>query len=207
MASRRRVTARDVVLCAALAVTGASCGVPVSSAPHGLPKSALPQALVQKQQAQAGGAIPAHAVRLHIYLIQEPSQQLVHVNRYQRPPITVQTVLDQLEAGPLAADFQQNYESALPAESHLEAVGAITKSGTATIRLDSSFGKQQGQGPVDELAQIVWSVQDSLRNVRRVRFVESSGDISVEIGNGNFVGRPVSLADFPFAPPLSSANT
>lgn len=206
MVIRRRMAARVVVLCAVLAAVSTSCGVPVSSAPHALPKSALPQALVQKQQPLAGGAIPTHAVRLHIYLIQEPGQQLVHVNRYQRAPITVQTVLYQLEAGPLAADFQQNYESALPAESHLQAVGPITKSGTVTIRLDATFGQQQGQGPVDELAQIVWSVQDSLRNVHRVRFVDSSGDISVEIGNGNFVDRPVSLADFPFAPPLSSST-
>lgn len=175
----------------------AGCAIPVSGTPHLLPKSDVPEALTQRPE-QANpqpNKATSKQVSVYIYLIQSITQNLVPVTRYVAPPPTVQKVLDELEVGPLSADYHVGDESAISPTSHLVAVGPVVK-GTATIRLDDSFIQANGENAVDELAQIVWSVTRTHLGVRQIHFVGPNGPISVEIATGRFVSRPVSQKDY-----------
>jgi hypothetical protein len=138
---------------------------------------------------------------------------------------TVQEVLKLLEYGPYGSDYQDNYGSALNVSSNLQSAGPrptgvgpcprsttapspsggssttttappSTRCGLATIRLDRFFSELQGEAPIEELAQIVWSVTESLR-VTEVRFLGADGrPVAVEKADGRFVDRPVTIADY-----------
>ena len=184
------------VLCLICAVLLSGCGVPLSSSPQRLATSALPAALLQPQQATSADATSSSKGQtIYIYLVASISGNLVEVARSVSRPATVQKVILALEAGPFATEYHDGYESAVSSTSHLVAVGPV-KDGTATIRLDRQYSEQTGEAPVQELAQIVWSVTRTHLGVRQIHFVGPNGPISVEIATGRFVDRPVSQKDY-----------
>lgn len=200
---RRLVVA---LLCAA-ALCLSSCGIPTASSPSKLPRTALPRVL--EQNASSSPACSASDTRLqpvYIYLVQAISGDLVQVARCVTRPATVQKVLDVLEAGPLSAEYHDDYESALNIDSNLQAVGPITpcsKTKTAplcalaTVRLDRYFDQLHGEDPIEELGQIVWSLTRSGLGITDVRFLSPKGlPVAVEIATGRFVNRPVTEQDY-----------
>lgn len=184
-----------------LAALAAGCGIPISSGPHRLATADLPAALVQHQEkppTTTPGQKPPNSKLLpvQIFLIVPFSGNLVPVYRSVSPPVTPQKVLDALEAGPLSVDYHAGYGSAVAQKSHLVALGSV-KHGEATVRLDNQFTQLRGEAPVDELAQIVWSLTAAPLHVRSVRFVASDGvPIAVETATGSFVDRPVTRKDY-----------
>jgi hypothetical protein len=69
--------------------------------------------------------------------------------------------------------------------------------GLATIRLDPYFSQLTGEQPIDELAQIVFSLTESPLHVTEVRFLAPNGrPVAVETSDGRFVNRPVTIADY-----------
>ncbi len=186
-----------VVVLAASALLLGACGVPLSSSPQHLPTSALPAALLQPQQAASPDATSSSkGETIYIYLVESISGNLVEVARSVSRPATVQKVLYALEAGPFTAEYHDGYESAVSPASHLVAVGPV-KNSTATVRLDHQYSELSGETPVEELAQIVWSITSSNLGVKKVQFVGSSNSpVPVEIDTGLFVNRPVTEADY-----------
>ncbi len=201
----------------ALAALLASCGIPVSNAPVPLPRSDVPEALVVSQSVEA--RCPSHNAKVEnvsIYLVQAIQGDLVRVNRCVNRPATVQEVLKVLEAGPVATDYHNNYESALNVASNLVSVGPGTtgvgpcprpakpagRCGLATIRLDHYFSELQREAPIQELGQIVWSLARSPLGVTEVRFLSPAGrPVAVETATGRFVDRPVTVNDHRFLGP------
>jgi hypothetical protein len=190
---------RRLVLPAGLALVAlglGACGIPLSSAPHRLPSSALPAALTQRQPAspqQSPSSTKGQTV--FIFLVSSASGLLVQVDRSVSRPATVQKVLYALEEGPFSTEYRLGYESAVSGASHLVAIGPVIN-GTATVRLDRQYGLLSGETPVEELAQIVWSLTSSNLGVKRVNFVGSNGPVPVEIDTGVFVNRPVTSSDY-----------
>lgn len=180
---------------AALALGSAACGIPLSASPHKLSRSALPLALTKPPPTPSGHAGSSKGETVYIYLIADISGDLVRVPRTVARPATVQRVLDSLEVGPLSQDYRVGDESAVNTNSHLVAVGPV-ESGTATVQLDRYFFQLQGEAPVQELAQIVWSLTQSDLGVQRVRFVSAAGPLAVETEEGRFVDRPVTEYDY-----------
>lgn len=173
-----------------------ACGVPLSSSPERLPNSALPAALLQRQQTPPpGSGSSSRGETIYIYLVASISGTLVEVARSVSPPASVQKVIYALEAGPFATEYHDGYESAVSPTSHLVAVGPV-RNGTATVRLDRQYSQLSGEGPVEELGQIVWSLTSSNLGVKRVQFVGPGGPVPVEIDTGLFVNRPVTTADY-----------
>ncbi len=73
----------------------------------------------------------------------------------------------------------------------------LTECGLATVRLDPYFSQLTGEQPIDELAQIVFSLTQSPLHVTEVRFLGLSGKpVAVETADGRFVNRPVTVADY-----------
>ncbi|MHB8243770.1 MAG: hypothetical protein ACYDGN_00255 [Acidimicrobiales bacterium] len=191
-----------------LALSLAACGIPISQSPSRLPRSALPQVLVQV-------AAPARACHsrgvgfktVHIYLVQAIPGDLVRVNRCVTLPPTVQKVLKVLEAGPFTTEYHNDLESALNINSNLQAIGPVgtcpgplrpkAHCGLATVRLDRYFSGLRGEAPIQELGQIVWSLTQSDLGVTEVRFLgPNGGPVSVETATGRFVARPVTINDY-----------
>lgn len=188
---------RLVLAVLGLAALGLSaCGIPLSSAPRRLPSSQLPAALTQRQPAspqQSPSSTKGQTV--FIYLVSNVSGLLVQVERSVSRPATVQKVLYALEEGPFSTEYRLGYESAVSGSSHLVAVGPVDN-GTATVRLDRQYGLLSGETPVEELAQIVWSLTASNLGVKQVQFVGTSGPVPVEIDTGVFVNRAVTSKDY-----------
>ncbi|MHB1986709.1 MAG: GerMN domain-containing protein [Acidimicrobiales bacterium] len=178
------------------AVLSTACGIPLSGGPHNLPRSALPQALLQRQVPPAAGHNSNVKVEtVFVYLIADVSGDLVPAARSVPRPVTVQEVINALEVGPLSQDYRVGDESAINTNSHLVAAGPV-ENGTATVQLDHYFRQLQGEAPVQELAQIVWSLTESVPGVQRVRFIGTDGPLAVETDTGAFVNRPVSKKDY-----------
>lgn len=193
-----------LLACLLLAAGAGACGVPISASPHRISHSALPQALLELRPPATSptGTQPTTSkeVPIDIYLIQDVSGTLAPVVRQVSPPVTVQKVLDQLEAGPLSVDYHNGDESAVSPRSHLVAVGPVDH-GVATVRLDQSFTRLTGEAPVDELGQIVWSLTKAPLHTTAVRFVGNGGALPVETGDGVFVNRPVTEKDYKLLAP------
>lgn len=191
---RRAAGLASALLAASL--LACSCGIPTSTAPRLMSRSALPAALVQQAPRNSGhGGGSGNFAEIRIYLVQIVSGELVCVTRPVKRPVTVQSVLDELEAGPVPSDYENGDGSALATESHLTFLGMAKK--TATIRLDSYFVSLEGEAPVEEVAQIVWTVIEDDPGVRRIRFLGPSGPIAVETyKTGRFVHRAVGESDY-----------
>lgn len=177
-----------------LGLVAAGCGIPLSSSPRHLPSSALPAALIERQQVAPNNNGTSKGQTIYIYLVAS-SGDLVQVARTVSPPATPQEVLYALEAGPFSTEYHDGYESAVSGSSHLVAEGPV-RSGTLKVRLDRQYSQLSGETPVEELAQIVWSLTASNLGVKQVQFVSSTGPVPVEIDTGVFVNRPVKPADY-----------
>lgn len=172
-----------------------ACGIPLSGSPHVLSRAGLPPALVQPQYPTATdpSGKRTQGEPIIVYLIQGISGDLVPVDR-SIPKVTVQAVVDELVAGPVSSEFEKGYESAINTSSRLVATGP--KRDVATVRLDPQFFQLKGETPVQELAQIVWTLTTSMASVRTVSFVGPNGPIPVEIGSGRFVIHPVGVGNY-----------
>lgn len=186
-----------LVVLAGLALSATACGIPVSSGPHRLPSSQLPASLVEREtEPPPNTAVNAKAATVYIYLIANVTGDLVQVARSVSRPATAQKVLDALEAGPFAYEYRLGDLSAVNTDSHLVALGPVSN-GTATVELDRYYSELEGEAPVEELAQVVWSLYRSNLGIERVRFVAAGGTpLAVEIDTGRFVDRPVTAADY-----------
>ena len=197
----------------------AACGIPISSGPSRLPAAALPQGLLIQQQAThrvCPQSIGRGLKTVDIYLVQAISGSLVAEPRCipTTTPITVQSVLELLEAGPAFAEYYDNIESSINIDSDLQSLGPgptgvascahparpVTfgaRCGLATVRLDRYFTNLQGEQPIQEIAQIVYTLAGTPLGVTAVRFLGPNGLAQpVETADGSFVDRPVTTADY-----------
>ncbi|MGO9195831.1 MAG: GerMN domain-containing protein [Acidimicrobiales bacterium] len=188
---------RRLAVAIALGVTAlaaAGCGIPLATGPQELARSAMPQALTQQQAPPAPNRHPDNAEDIYIYLIAEFSGDLVAVSRTVSPHATVQGVIDELEAGPLSTEYHSGDESAISTGSKL--VGKAPVKGIATVRLDRRFFQLEGEAPVQELGQIVWTLTKNFPEIKAISFAGPHGPIPVETDTGRFVSNPVSAKNY-----------
>ena len=168
--------------------TMAGCGLPVDSSPQAIPTEEVPVALSISNTTQPSGPVRPGGIPVPIYLLAPDGTQLVKAIRYLKPPPTEQEVLDALEAGPTAREFDQGIQSTLPATADLVAIGPTD--GLITVQLDSSYESLLPQQAPYYFAQIVWSVT-SLPGVHGVIFEYQSDDFPPVVGNGSISPIPI----------------
>ena len=196
-----------VALVLGLGLLASACGIPLSKGPTRIAVG-LPQAVVNPaQQAADCHADSVHLVKIYIYLVQAIPGTLVPASRCVARPVTPQEVLKALEVGPYETEEREGIETALNASSNLMVQGGYARCAPprqhaagchlVRVRLDRYFFEGEGEAPIEEIGQIVYSLTQSGLGVDEVRFLGATGSpVYVETATGAFVNRPVSVADY-----------
>ena len=181
-----------ILIAVALAVV--SCGVPTDRSAKMVPARDVPFGLLNKN---SGVATPSSGEeRVTIYLAR--NDKLVAVPRSIGRPVTLDSLLDSLRAGPTSGEVSAGVRSALPASRSVRSV-ALAR-GTATLDLDRRFTTLSAGDQVLALAQIVFTVTDR-PGMGLVRFTQGRIAIEVPRGNGSLTAARVARDDYSgFAP-------
>ncbi|MGA3352335.1 MAG: GerMN domain-containing protein [Acidimicrobiales bacterium] len=170
----------------ALAVALASlagCGLPVDTSPQAIPSSEMPLALIATNTTQAPNPIVHGEVQVPIYLISPDGTQLVVRDAYVHPPITPQNVLDALQQGPTAEDYDAGIQSAIPPTADLVSGGV--SDGLMTVDLDSSYQSLLPNQQADYFAQIVATLTCLPTVTKGVNFYYNNSAVEPVVGNGS----------------------
>ena len=166
--------------------TMAGCGLPVDASPVPIPSSQLPPALSEPSATQPT-VNPQVGTPVSIYLIAPDGDQLIRETSYvpKDRPVTPQSVLDALCAGPTQSEIDLNITTAIPPSANLIS-GGVDADGLLRVELDSSYGSLLPQQQALYFAQIVWTVTSpDLPYVRGVAFEYQDAFVEPEIGNGS----------------------
>jgi spore germination protein GerM len=182
----------------AVALSATACGIPsddhaVLAAPGSVPFDLLgqaPPATVTTLQA-------APTEKATIFLVQ--GERLAPVQRELPAPVSVESVLEALEAGPTATEVQLGLRTALLA-SGLVKSGSVS-GGIATIDLGQPFTDIAGRDQILALAQIVSTVT-GLPGVGRASFTLEGQPVGVLRGDGAVTTDSVSRDDYATLAPV-----
>jgi Sporulation and spore germination len=177
-------------LLVALGLLG-GCGLEPSHRVVDIDPMSLPQRLLATAAATPSpGAEPVRAAG-SVYFSND--QVLVEAPRtLQAPPgqAALQELLDDLTAGPDAADRDRGYSTALPPATRLRVTALVKDVATVDLAVD--------QPPPDQttaIAQIVLTAT-SLPEVNHVRLTINGQPINAPLANGAQTDRPLGRADY-----------
>jgi hypothetical protein len=181
---------------AALAVAG--CGVPPDDhATLAAPGSVPYDLLGAGQTAPSPPQVAAPTEKATIFLVQ--GERLAPVQRELPAPVSVESVLEALAAGPTATEVQLGLRTALLAPGLMRSGGV--SGGIATIDLGQPFTEIAGRDQIVALAQIVSTVT-GLPGVGRARFTLDSQPVGVLRGDGAVTTETVSRDDYATLAPV-----
>lgn len=175
-----------------LVTTG--CGVSTQVTPEHVDLSVVGAS----HQPRRGDKAGLDESRRAIYLTAD--RRLVRLVRSVSAYSGVEGSLEELSAGPTAAEADRGVRSALPPGS--AALTALISDGVARVRLPASYGEVQGRSQVLAIAQIVYTLT-SIDGITRVEFEIDGRPIDVPVDRGQLRDRPVSRADYAAVAPLS----
>jgi spore germination protein GerM len=185
---------------ALVALTAAACGIPpddhaILAAPGSVPFDLLgqaPAATVTTLQASP-------TEKATIFLVQ--GERLASVPRELPAPVSVESVLEALAAGPTATEVQLGLRTALLTPGLMKSGGV--SGGIATIDLGQPFTEIAGRDQIVALAQIVSTVT-GLPGVGRARFTLEGNPAGVLRGDGAVTTDSVSRDDYATLAPVPS---
>ncbi|RBY84461.1 GerMN domain-containing protein [Blastococcus sp. TF02A-30] len=197
---RRAAAVLAAVLCAA------GCGVPTGGEPSTIPASDVPYGLAEPSAPPTATAPPeVLADTSEVYLLAAGDvlvprgRELDGSSRRER----LSDLLEQLAAGPTAAERDEQLSTALPPEVRLS-VTALDD-GTATIEMDAAAQAPSGIASRRAVAQIVLSAT-TVPGVRAVLLHLAGEPIEAPLPSGELTGRPLTAEDYrPLTTPAPSA--
>ena len=173
----------------------AGCGLPVDSSPQSIPSQEIPLALIATNTTQPPNPIVHGELQVPIYLISPDGTQLVVRDAYVHPPITPQKILDALQQGPTAEDYDAGIQSAIPPTSDLISGGIAD--GLMTVDLDSSYQSLLPDQQADYFAQIVATLSCIPDVTKGVNFYYDNNAVEPVVGNGSIADAYiVNLTDY-----------
>jgi len=187
-----------VAAAVALAVT-AACGIPPDdhatlAAPNSVPFDLLGQA----PSATTTSLPIAPTEKSTIFLVQ--GERLAPVSRELPAPVSVQSVLEALAAGPTATEVQLGLRTALLSPGLILQSGGVS-GGIATVDLGQPFTEIAGRDQIVALAQIVSTVT-GLPGVGRVKFTLEGQPVGILRGDGAVTTDSVSRDDYATLAPV-----
>jgi Sporulation and spore germination/Immunoglobulin-like domain of bacterial spore germination len=192
----RRIAVSLAVLAAGLAAGG--CGGTTSSAPRTEPQTqtAPPSST---SVATTTTAAPASQLTLRVYLLRDGRVTPV-ARTVPQTPAVARAALEQLLAGPTAAERANGLTTDVPAGASLR--GVTIADGRATVDLDPSFAQGAEATISPRLAQLVFTLTQ-FPSVHSVAFEAGGKPLpGVTNGNGALLDHPPTRADYEQLTPL-----
>ena len=181
-----------------LATVVAGCGIPPDDqATLAQPGSVPYDLLGDGPPATATPQVAALTEKATIFLVQ--GERLAPVQRELPAPVSVDSVLEALAAGPTTTEVQLGLRTAL-LTADLMRSGGVT-GGIATIDLGQPFTEIAGRDQIVALAQIVSTVT-GLPGVGRVRFTFDGQPVGILRGDGAVTTETVSRDDYATLAPV-----
>jgi spore germination protein GerM len=197
MRARDRLAPVAAALVAA-ALVAAGCGVsPQGHATLAAPGSVPFDLLGQTPSATATTLQISPTDKATIFLVQ--GERLAPVQRELPAPVSVESVLEALAAGPTATEVQLGLRTALLASGLMHSGGV--SGGIATIDLGQPFTEIAGRDQIVALAQIVSTVT-GLPGVGRAAFTLDGNPVGILRGDGAVTTESVSRDDYATLAPV-----
>jgi len=185
---------------AGLALALAACGVPVSGSPRALSKADVPPPVGNPSTTIA----PADDVPLTIVLVSPTGAPLPRSRYVPQQQDRLSAALADLLGGPDPQEIALGISSAIPGPTTLQRVapnpasGAVPPANPVVVNLSADFLDAVGINQVLAAEQVVLTVACYLGPpyATRVLFEVEGNPLSVPIGNGSTVVRPVTASDY-----------
>ena len=191
-------TGRVVTLLVAFTVALAACGIPTDDRASVASPESVPFDLLGETPSVTATTLPfAPTEKATIFLVQ--GERLAAVQRELPAPVSVESVLQALAAGPTATEVQLGLRTALLAPGLMDSGGV--SGGIATIDLGQPFTEIAGRDQIVALAQIVSTVT-GLPGVGRVRFTLDGQPVGILRGDGAVTTETVSRDDYATLAPV-----
>jgi hypothetical protein len=176
-----------------------ACGVPPDDKATLAAPESVPYDLLGPGQATAKppSEVAAPTEKATIFLVQ--GERLAPVQRELPAPVSVESVLEALAAGPTATEVQLGLRTALLAPGLMRSGGV--SGGIATIDLGQPFTEIAGRDQIVALAQIVSTVT-GLPGVGRARFTLDGQPVGILRGDGAVTTDTVSRDDYATLAPV-----
>jgi len=194
---RRRAAAAVAVGLAAV-VGGVGCGIPPDKEATLAAPESVPFDLLGQAPSVTATTLPfAQTEKATLFLVQ--GERLAPVQRELPAPVSVDTILEALAAGPTTTEIQLGLRTALLASGLMKSGGV--SGGIATIDLGQPFTEIAGRDQIVALAQIVSTVT-GLPGVGRVRFTLDGQPVGILRGDGAVTTDTVSRDDYATLAPV-----
>jgi len=188
-----------LALVAVAAVMLAACGVPPDDRATLAAPASVPFDLLGQAPSVTATTLPfAQTEKATLFLVQ--GERLAAVQRELPAPVSVESVLEALAAGPTATEVQLGLRTALLTTPGLVNSGGVS-GGIATIDLGQPFSEIAGRDQIVALAQIVSTVT-GLPGVGRVRFTLDGSPVGILRGDGAVTTETVSRDDYATLAPV-----
>jgi hypothetical protein len=193
-----RPRALSLLVLGALAGLAAGCGIPPDDRASLAQPGSVPYDLLgDGPAATATTQVAALTEKATIFLVQ--GERLAPVQRELPAPVSVDSVLESLSAGPTVTEVQLGLRTALLTRELMRS-GGVT-GGIATIDLGQPFTEIAGRDQIVALAQIVSTVT-GLPGVGRVRFTLEGQPVGILRGDGAVTTETVSRDDYATLAPV-----
>jgi spore germination protein GerM len=194
---RQKVAVVAALVVAALGLSG--CGIPPDDSATLAAPDSVPFDLLGDAPSVTATTLPfAQTEKATLFLVQ--GERLAPVQRELPAPVSVESVLEALVAGPTSTEVQLGLRTALLTTPGLVRSGGVT-GGIATIDLGQPFTEIAGRDQIVALAQIVSTVT-GLPGVGRVRFTLGGNPVGILRGDGAVTTETVSRDDYATLAPV-----
>ncbi len=194
---RQQIAGLAVLLAAAVILAG--CGIPPDDSATLAAPDSVPFDLLGQAPSVTATTLPfAQTEKATLFLVQ--GERLAPVQRELPAPVSVESVLEALVAGPTSTEVQLGLRTALLTTPGLVRSGGVS-GGIATIDLGQPFTEIAGRDQIVALAQIVSTVT-ALPGVGRVRFTLDGNPVGILRGDGAVTTETVSRDDYATLAPV-----
>ena len=181
-----------------IVAVAAGCGIPPDDRASLAQPGSVPYDLLgDSPAATATTQLSSQTEKATLFLVQ--GERLAPVQRDLPAPVSVQSVLEALSAGPTPTEVQLGLRTALLAPGLVESGGV--QGGIATIDLGQPFTEIAGRDQIVALAQIVSTVT-GLPGVGRAAFTLDGQPVGILRGDGAVTTESVSRDDYATLAPV-----
>lgn len=181
-----------VLVLMSLCVVMAGCGgVPADTKPRAIEKERIPFDLLQPAQDTSSSSTPGLLTPVRVYMLL--GDRLVPTQRAVVPPVQLGATLATLAQGPTEEEKASGITSKLKPPKATFTAQLV--SGVAHINIDGAIDGLVKGDQIRAIAQVVFTATE-LEEVTAVQIESGSQPVSVPIGDGSKVTRPVQRADF-----------